>query len=479
MMQYGWFGPTGFIPSTVRATRTIIEPATDKHLATVAECDGQDVDYAVSAALTAVHNKVWSGQTPSERAAVLLKIAQLIRVNASHLAEIEARNAGKPSGDAAWEVGAAARVFEYFAGAIALHTGETIANRNDGMGFTFREPIGVCGLIVPWNFPLLIMTWKLAPCLAAGNCALVKPAPATPLSALLLAELAVEAGLPMGVLTVITGGDDAGKAIAGHKDVRKVSFTGSTSAGKSVMSTAAETLKRVTLELGGKSPSIVFADANIHAALDSGMSFLGNAGQDCCARSRYLIEASIYETFRDAFVQRVEDIGVGVLDTPGADMGCLISRDHRQNVHGFVERAIAAGARLLTGGIMPPSHEVGAFYPPTVLETSDANSEIFQEEVFGPVTVLIPFEDEAEAIRLANATRFGLSGSIWTRDLSRALRVTRCVDSGVLSVNCSNSVHTELPFGGWKESGIGRDLGKSALDAYTEIKTVFIHIERE
>ena len=474
MRENVWFGPGGFVPAISGATRKLIEPATDQHLATVAECGEADVNAAVTAGLAAIADKRWSGKTPAERGAALLKLAAIIRENMASLATIEARNAGKPMGDAEWEVGAAARVFEYFAGAIALQTGETLTNRADGIGMTFREPIGICGLIVPWNFPLLIATWKLAPCLAAGNVAILKPAPATPLTALLLAELAVQAGIPDGVLSVVTGGDDAGKAISVHPDIRKVSFTGSTSAGKSVMRSGTETLKRVTLELGGKSPSIVFADADIAAAAGSCGSFLGNAGQDCCARSRHLVEASIYDDFKAQFVANVAATKVGVMDDPGAEMGCLISREHRDTVHAFVERAVAAGATILTGGVMPAADAPGAYYPPTVLEGADVSSEIFQEEVFGPVTILVPFTDEAAAIKLANATRFGLSGSVWTRDISKALRVARAVESGVLSINCSNSVHTELPFGGFKESGIGRDLGKSALDAYTEVKTVFV-----
>ncbi len=469
-----WFGPNGFVAAANGATREIIEPATDNVLANVAECSSSDVDLAVASAKSTFASRIWSGKSPSERAAVLLAIATRLRANIAELATVEARNAGKPPGDAEWEVGAAARVFEYFAGAISLQTGETITNRTDGIGMTFREPIGICGLIVPWNFPLLIATWKLAPCLAAGNVAILKPAPATPLTALLLAGIASDAGLPAGVFTVVTGGDDAGKALSSHPDVRKVSFTGSTSAGKSVLSAGTPTLKRVTLELGGKSPSIVFADADLDAAAGSCMSFLGNAGQDCCARSRYLVEASIYDDFKAKFVANVAATKVGVMNNADAEMGCLISREHRATVHGFVQRAVAAGATVLTGGVMPPDDAPGAFYPPTVLEGAGDESEIFQDEVFGPVTILVPFSDEADAIRLANATRFGLSGSVWTRDMAKALRVARAVESGVLSINCSNSVHTELPFGGFKESGIGRDLGKSALDAYTELKTVFV-----
>lgn len=469
-----WFGPSGYVAAANGATREIIEPATDNVLASVAECGASELNSAVASAKRTFASRIWSGKSPAERAATLLAIAARLRANMAEFAAVEARNAGKPLGDAEWEVGAAARVFEYFAGAISLQSGETITNRTDGIGMTFREPVGVCGLIVPWNFPLLIATWKVAPCLAAGNVAVLKPAPATPLTALMLAGLAADAGLPLGVLTVVTGGDDAGKALSSHPDVRKVSFTGSTSAGKSVMQSGTETLKRVTLELGGKSPSIVFADADIAAAAGSCSSYLGNAGQDCCARSRYLVEASIYDEFKTAFVANVAATKVGVMDDPGAEMGCLISREHRDTVHGFVKRAVEAGASVLTGGVMPPDDAPGAYYPPTVLEGATEDSEIFQQEVFGPVTILVPFNDEADAIRLANATRFGLSGSVWTRDVSKALRVARSVESGVLSINCSNSVHTELPFGGFKESGIGRDLGKSALDAYTELKTVFV-----
>jgi betaine-aldehyde dehydrogenase len=337
--------------------------------------------------------------------------------------------------------------------------------------------MGVCGLITPWNFPLVITCWKLGPALAAGNTVVLKPAEWTPLTALRLGELALEAGFPEGVINVCPGrGAVAGAALTAHSGVRKVSFTGSTKTGQEIMRSAAGHTARVSLELGGKSASIVFADADLDKASGSCMSVFDNTGQDCCARSRYLVERSVFDEVVEKFVAQAKAIKVGDPNDDATELGPLVHPDHLKRVAGFVDRASAAGVKVHCGGGVPIDPELGkgCYYMPTVLSGAAPDSEIAQEEVFGPVVVFIPFDSEEEAIALANGTRFGLSGSIWTKDISRALRVARAVEAGVQSINTSSSVHLEMPFGGFKESGIGRELGIGALEAYTEQKTVFI-----
>ena len=453
-------------------------PATGETLVEVEEGGAAAVAAAVDAASKAWTSGVWSRVSSSQRVAVLLRIAALLRERSEEIALWETRNAGKPIGDSRWEVGAAARCFEYYAGLIPAIGGETLPVAANGTGFTWREPIGVCGLIVPWNFPLLITAWKAAPALAAGCTAVVKPAPATPITALLLASIAQEAGLPDGVLNVVPGGDDAGEALVAHPAVRKISFTGSTSAGKAVLRAGSDDLKRVSLELGGKSPTVVFADADLAKAAGSGMSVFGNAGQDCCARSRILVERSVYADFVDAFVAGAKAAKIGDPEDETVEIGSLISRAHRSHVDRFVQSAKADGAQIVCGGGAPDgANPHGAFYAPTVITGATSGMEIFRDEVFGPVAAIVPFDSEEEAVALANDSSYGLSGSVWTRDIGRALRVAKAVETGVLSINTSSSVHQEMPFGGRKHSGIGRDLGKTALDQYTEWKSVFIAAE--
>jgi len=446
-------------------TLEIINPATGQRITTTPAGTATDIDRAVQQAQKAFLGD-WGHAAPRDRTAALQALAAKMREHAEELAQLECANVGKPIGSARGEVGYAARVLDYYAGLTSTARGETLG-LSGGLGLTLREPLGVCGLIVPWNFPLVILLWKLAPALAMGNTAVVKPAEWTPLTALRLAELA-HGILPDGVLNVVTGlGSEAGAALVAHPDVRKVSFTGSTVTGKAVMAQAAQTVKRVSLELGGKSASVVFADADLEKAASSVMSVFDNTGQDCCARSRYLVEASVYAEFVERFVENSKRVVVGDPLDPGTELGPLVAAAHRERVHGFVERA---GAPLI-GGEKPDGP--GFFYPPTVYAGIAADSELAQSEVFGPVVAILPFKDEAEAIALANGTSYGLSGSLWTGDAGRAMRVARQLQTGALSVNSSSSVHLELPFGGFKQSGLGRELGPQALDAYSEVKTVY------
>jgi betaine-aldehyde dehydrogenase len=410
----------------------------------------------------------WKAIAPGDRSRLLHALAHLLQDNLEELAVLEARNAGKPLADARGEMGMVVETFAYYAGAPERLLGDTIPVAG-GMGFTVREPLGVVALITPWNFPLCIAAWKVAPALAAGNTVVLKPAELTPLTALRLEELAVEAGLPEGVVNVVAGpGSTVGARLCEHPDVAKVAFTGSTAVGRSIAATAAQTIKRVTLELGGKSANIVFADAEIErAAAAAPMAVFGNAGQDCCARSRILVQSSVLDTFMDALHDAVAEIVVGDPLAPETTMGPLISAAHRDTVAAFVD----GDSPVSMHGETPDGP--GFWYPPTVLSPVAPASRAATEEIFGPVVCVIPFRDEEEAIALANDTIYGLSGSIWTRDGGKALRVARAVDTGVLSINSNSSVRVSTPFGGFKQSGIGRELGPHALEAYSEVKTIY------
>ena len=454
----------------------LIEPATEQPLCEVPAAGKPEIDEALEAASRAFATARWARIPAPQRSAVLLKVAALIREHAEHLAQLEARNAGKPIGDARWEINAGARCFEYYAGAVSALLGETIPTSGEGLDYTLKVPVGVVAAIVPWNFPFLMACWKVAPALVTGNAVVLKPASLTPLTALELGRLALEAGVPAGILQVLAGpGSEIGDYLVSHPRVRKIAFTGETTTGARIMKLAADDLKRVSLELGGKSPNIIFADADIDAAAAAApMSVFANTGQDCCARSRVLVEASAYERFVEGFVAATRALVVGDPLDEKSQIGPMISKGQRERVEAYIDEARHDGARVLIGGDRP--RQPGWYLAPTILDGLESHARACQEEIFGPVACVIPFRDEAEAIRLANDTVYGLAGSLWTRDLERGLRVARAVETGVLSVNTNSSVYQEAPFGGFKRSGFGRDLGLDAMRLYTETKNVFIRV---
>jgi acyl-CoA reductase-like NAD-dependent aldehyde dehydrogenase len=454
-------------------TAQLEEPATGEPLATVAKGSEQDADRAIEAARSALAGD-WGKTPPNERSRLLHALADAISANRKELAELEARNVGKAIASVKAELAQAVENFRFYASAIASISGRSNPVGGSLLFYSLKEPVGVCAQIVPWNYPLMMTTWKLAPALAAGCSVVVKPASLTPLTALRLAELAHEVGFPPGSVNVVTGpGSTLGAYLVRHPGIDKVAFTGSTESGAEIMRLAADGIKRVTLELGGKSPNVVFADANLAEAIpSSAWSIYYSAGQSCEARSRVLVEKTAYDDFVSQFADAANRIKVGDPLDPETQVGSLISTEHREEVHGWVERGREEGAEVVAGG--EATNGKGAFYPPTVLAGVDNAMAVAQEEIFGPVVTVIPFDDEKDAIRIANDVKYGLMATVWTSDPAKGHRIAARIKSGTVGINMPYTAFPGIPFGGYKQSGFGRELGLETLELYLETKSVIV-----
>jgi acyl-CoA reductase-like NAD-dependent aldehyde dehydrogenase len=452
----------------------LLEPATGEPLARAAMAGPADVDRAVDAARAALEGP-WGKTAPTERSRLLHALADAIVANRAELSELEARNVGKAISSVKAELFGAVENFRYYASAIASIGGRSNTIGGSLLFYSLKEPVGVVGSIVPWNYPLMMATWKLAPALAAGCSAVLKPDSKTPLSALRLAELATEVGFPAGSINVVPGpGPTTGAYLVRHPGIDKIAFTGSTATGSEIMRLASDPVKRLILELGGKSPNLVFADADLESAIPSSVwSIYYSAGQSCEARSRVLVERSLYDDFVSEFADRARSLRIGDPLDPETQVGSLISTEHREKVHGFVEQGRDEGAEVVLGG--EPAGGAGAFYPPTVIAQVDNSMTVAQEEIFGPVVTVIPFEDEAEAIKIANDVRYGLMATVWTGDPARGHRIATRIKSGTVGINMPYTAFPGIPFGGYKQSGFGRELGLETLDLYLETKSVIVN----
>jgi betaine-aldehyde dehydrogenase len=466
------------VPAAGGASYAIANPATGAPVAEVADAGRADVALAVAAARDSFAAGPWRRMPAPRRGEILRAAAAGIEARAAELARLESLCSGKPIADCQAEVGAAARYFRFYGAAVDHLTGQTIPVANTGLDFTLREPIGVCALIVPWNGPIAIAAKKAAPALAAGNSIVLKPAPQTPLTALELEGICREAGVPAGVFSVLTGSSrELGQDLVAHPDVAKISFTGSTDTGADILARAAAGIKRVSLELGGKSPNVVFADSDIALVAESAIAAVfANSGQDCCARSRMIVQRPVLDQFTETLAALAGRVRQGDPLDPQTRLGSLISAGQRDRVLGFIGRAVAGGAEMVCGGtvVQRPGLEAGNAVAPTVLTGADPDSEVATTEVFGPVATILPFDDEEEAIALANGTRYGLSGSLWTRDIGRAIRVAREIRSGLLSINSDSSSYIQAPFGGYGQSGLGREQGLDGLLDFTEVKNIYV-----
>jgi betaine-aldehyde dehydrogenase len=477
MRSYRMYINGKFVDAADKSTLAVYEPATEEVMATVPAGKAADVDRAVAAAKTAFYDG-WRGTSAQERGRVLFRIAERIRARRAELAEIETRNSGKPIVEAEYDMDDSATCFEYYGGLATKINGEVIPVPAPAVTLALREPMGVAGQIIPWNYPLGMAAWKLGPALAAGCTIVIKPAEQTPLSLLALAEDFESVGLPPGVVNVVTGdGPGAGAPIVRHKDVRKIAFTGSAAVGRTIMREAADTLKRVSLELGGKSPNIFFADADFEAAIDGALfGVFINQGEVCSAGSRVLVQRDIYKKFVDAMSAKAKTITVGNGLDRATKMGPLVSAEQRDRVREYL--AIGAKeAKLAAGGGVPKGK--GWYVEPTIFYDVDNNARIAQEEIFGPVASVIPFKDEADAIRIANATDYGLAAAVWTRDIYKAFRVVKELEAGIVWVNHMQPTMIEAPWGGYKASGFGRELGHWGVEEYLETKQVYINLDEK